>query len=281
MERLTERFENGQAAVLGCGNNCKYDYKYCNDYLETCPTITEIYEKLAAYEDAEEQGRILPAPLDGVERFSLDGGKTIWQRVYEPDMTEEGTAMNENEAIGVLKDFDKQVTAKADGAYQSTIGKMACDMAIKALEDLQQYQQIGTPEELRVLKDKQVAKMVSLRRHVRKLDGFDEGDCPTCGESVSRECDGDDIFCPSCGQKLDWSDEEWSEELKPCPFCDGKAVVEVVEPHKHIICKMPVYKGGAFIECTECGCAISGETEIEVTEKWNRRANDEETDCRG
>lgn len=62
MERLTERFENGQAAVLGCGNNCKYDYKYCNNYLEDCPTITEIYEKLAAYEDAEEQGLLLRLP---------------------------------------------------------------------------------------------------------------------------------------------------------------------------------------------------------------------------
>ena len=34
-----------------------------------------------------------------------------------------------------------------------------------------------------------------------------------------------------------------SEELKPCPFCGGKAVIEVIEPHRHIICKMPVYKG--------------------------------------
>lgn len=62
MERLTERFENGQAAVLGCGNNCKYDYKYCNNHLEDCPTITEIYEKLATYEDAEEQGLLLRLP---------------------------------------------------------------------------------------------------------------------------------------------------------------------------------------------------------------------------
>ncbi len=67
-----------------------------------------------------------------------------------------------------------------------------------------------------------------------------------------------------------------SEELKPCPFCGGKAVIEVIELHRHIICKMPVYKGGAFIECTECGCAISGETETEATEKWNRRLNDPE-----
>ena len=47
-----------------------------------------------------------------------------------------------------------------------------------------------------------------------------------------------------------------SEELKPCPFCGGKAVIEVIELHRHIICKMPVYKGGAFIECTECGLSL-------------------------
>lgn len=51
MNRLTERFSNGQAAVYGCGSNCKYDYKYCNNHLEDCPTINEIYEKLAKYED--------------------------------------------------------------------------------------------------------------------------------------------------------------------------------------------------------------------------------------
>lgn len=62
MERLTERFSNGQAAVRGCGNNCKYDFKYCENHLEDCQTINEIYEKLAAYEDLEEQGRLIKIP---------------------------------------------------------------------------------------------------------------------------------------------------------------------------------------------------------------------------
>ena len=62
------------------------------------------------------------------------------------------------------------------------------DMAINALE-------------------KQIPKKVQLR-HIRKFDGFDDGECPTCGNSVSRDCDGTDNFCPDCGQKLDWSDEE-------------------------------------------------------------------------
>lgn len=62
MKRLTERFSNGQAAVQGCGSNCEYDYKYCNNHLEDCPTINEIYEKLATYEDLEDQGKLLKNP---------------------------------------------------------------------------------------------------------------------------------------------------------------------------------------------------------------------------
>lgn len=50
MERLIERFSNGQAAVRGCGNNCKFDFKYCSAN-ENCPTLGDIYEKLAQYEE--------------------------------------------------------------------------------------------------------------------------------------------------------------------------------------------------------------------------------------
>ena len=78
MKRLTERFPNGQVGVAGCGNSCKYDYKYCNNHLEDCPTINEIYEKLAAYEEAEER-RINPGDTvyvideerDGVREYSV------------------------------------------------------------------------------------------------------------------------------------------------------------------------------------------------------------------
>ena len=55
--------------------------------------------------------------------------------------------------------------------------------------------------------EKQIPRKVQLR-HIRKFDGFDDGECPTCGWTVSRDCDGADNFCPNCGQKLDWSDEE-------------------------------------------------------------------------
>ena len=55
--------------------------------------------------------------------------------------------MTEQEAVEILKDFDKQVSVKADGAYQSTIGEMACKVAINALEEIQQYRAIGAAEE--------------------------------------------------------------------------------------------------------------------------------------
>lgn len=70
MERLTERFENGQVGVAGCGKNCKHDYKFCENAREDCPTFKDIYEKLATYEDAEEQGRLIKLPCKV--------GDTVW-----------------------------------------------------------------------------------------------------------------------------------------------------------------------------------------------------------
>lgn len=56
MNRLTERLSNGQAAVAGCGSNCEYDYRYCDSENGVCPTLDAVYEKLARYEEVEEQG---------------------------------------------------------------------------------------------------------------------------------------------------------------------------------------------------------------------------------
>lgn len=75
--------------------------------------------------------------FSGVDKiFEIIGNKCDNNNLLEGNM-------KENEAIEILKDFDKQVTAKADGAYQTDIGKMACDTAIKALEEVQQYRKNG------------------------------------------------------------------------------------------------------------------------------------------
>ena len=89
--------------------------------------------------------------------------------------------MTESEAIIELQQ-------NIDMPFGNNVSDEASEMAINALE-------------------KQIPKKVNLR-HIRKYDGYDDGECPNCGMSVSRECDGNDVFCPDCGQKLDWSDEE-------------------------------------------------------------------------
>lgn len=85
--------------------------------------------------------------------------------------------MTEQQAIEILKDFDKQISAKADGAYQSTIGKMACDIAIKALK-------------------KQIPK-----KTVRVGDSRNETDgCSVCKTEFYQK----EEFCFRCGQAINW-----------------------------------------------------------------------------
>lgn len=85
----------------------------------------------------------------------------------------------------------------------------AMGMAINALEEVQQYREIGTPEECRAWKEKQNAK---------KIISFDYNNgtvnygCPVCKRKIiskidSKWCGGTfNEYCDRCGQKLDWSD---------------------------------------------------------------------------
>ena len=81
MERLTERFDNGQAAVMGCGENCKYDYKYCRNHYEDCPEINRLYERLAEYEDTG---------LTPEQIMELKERNTPKETIYEGDGYSEG-----------------------------------------------------------------------------------------------------------------------------------------------------------------------------------------------
>ncbi len=101
MDRLTERFENGQVGVAGCGKNCKYRYKYCENAEERCPVFNEIYEKLAAYEDAEEQGLLL--------RLPCKVGDTVWV-VTSPFNVFDGIEYDENMKDEVYEAFISSVT---------------------------------------------------------------------------------------------------------------------------------------------------------------------------
>ena len=75
MERLTE-VENGTAMVKGCGSNCKYGFEYCRkEDWENCKTIDDVIDKLAQYEDLEDNGLLL--------RLPCKVGDTIYEVSYE------------------------------------------------------------------------------------------------------------------------------------------------------------------------------------------------------
>lgn len=62
MERLTE-VENGTAMVKGCSSNCKYGFEHCRkEDWENCKTIDDVIDKLAEYENLEEQGLLVRLP---------------------------------------------------------------------------------------------------------------------------------------------------------------------------------------------------------------------------
>lgn len=74
MERLTE-VENGTAMVKGCGSNCKYGFEYCRkEDWENCKTIDDVIDKLAQYEDLEDNGLLL--------RLPCKVGDTVWDNDF-------------------------------------------------------------------------------------------------------------------------------------------------------------------------------------------------------
>lgn len=76
----------------------------------------------------------------------------------------------------------------------------ALDMAISALEEIQQYRTLGTPEELREAREKQISKKPIKRSFIIPYEGIDV--CPSCKEPISKK----EHHC-KCGQAIDWSDK--------------------------------------------------------------------------
>ena len=80
MERLTEKIGNTNC-VKGCGSNCKYGFQHCRtEDWENCKTIDDVIDKLAKYEDLEEQGLLLRLPVPiGTTVYNT----TWWDDKYE------------------------------------------------------------------------------------------------------------------------------------------------------------------------------------------------------
>ncbi|WP_027406179.1 Lar family restriction alleviation protein [Anaerovibrio sp. RM50] len=66
-------------------------------------------------------------------------------------------------------------------------------------------------------------------------------------------------------------------ELKPCPFCGAKALIDIIPAHRHSewlrkqIPDLPDCEGEAFVECTGCTAMVAGDTPEKAIAEWNRR----------
>ena len=113
--------------------------------------------------------------------------------------------MKENEAISRMR---YRVETATHNIGKGVDGKAYEDMemAIKALEEIQQYRAIGTVEECREARERQRAKKVSNRELIKDFNGNPytvRGDCPNCG-NVNLVSSAN--YCNICSQKLDWSE---------------------------------------------------------------------------
>ena len=75
--------------------------------------------------------------------------------------------------------------------------KKAQQNMLEALEELQKYNEIGTPEECRAAMEKQTAKRPRIIGNAMICPS-----CPRCFKSASP------TYCPSCGQWIDWGNEK-------------------------------------------------------------------------
>ena len=99
MKRLTEKIGNTNC-VKGCGSNCKYGFKYCRkEDWENCKTTEDVIDKLAEYEDLEEQGRLVKLPCKDVY-YIVDINNPRYAMVMKSSIREL--------AIYEIEDIDKE-----------------------------------------------------------------------------------------------------------------------------------------------------------------------------
>lgn len=114
--------------------------------------------------------------------------------------------MTESEAVEWIKEL-KGSEEILEFYYAESFIK-ACDMAIQALEEVQQYRAIGTPEECRAAREKQMPKKPY---HISQVDDNDNAnvECLACHATADYAVNViKKGHCWKCGQLLDWSDEE-------------------------------------------------------------------------
>ena len=121
--------------------------------------------------------------------------------------------MTENEAIARFKSCQDNFGKCEKCRFYSCCGIYDMeDTAINALEEVQQYSQIGTVEECREAVEKQTAKRPEFvdTRFMNNGKHISDGcqlqkcyKCPNCNKHIFHVWD-DELYCKYCGQHIDW-----------------------------------------------------------------------------
>lgn len=117
--------------------------------------------------------------------------------------------MTENEAITRIREFG--LYHAIGDLPNSVLTKKAFEMAIKALEEIQQYRSIGTVEECREAIERHRAKKPNKRAN-RYTDLVQHYYCPECGKYFGQAGKHDVIlfdkpqYC-TCGQAILWESD--------------------------------------------------------------------------
>lgn len=117
-----------------------------------------------------------------------------------------GVSMTKDDVIEIIKD----VTWKDFGRHPDF--PKAREAAIQALNEVEEYRAIGTPEECRAAMEQEAKKVIEKykAKAPEDIEAYGEdavfGYCPVCGNLQNNVWNTK--YCGDCGQKLDWSDEE-------------------------------------------------------------------------
>lgn len=128
--------------------------------------------------------------------------------------------MTENDSIEIIN--DKVETCEFYFAEHEHYPKWceyefleALGIAITALKEIQQYRKIGTVEECREAREKQMPKApkdsLKIEPVIDENGAYVDADttlyilCPNCGELVGIDEDID-RFCRECGQAIQWNE---------------------------------------------------------------------------
>ena len=117
--------------------------------------------------------------------------------------------MTNNEAITRMK---YRIETATDIAGKGVDGKAYEDMemAIKALEEIQQYRAIGTVDECQEAREKQIGKKPKNLNYSPLCKAGWRYGCSVCGCAIGENINDtagftqEDDYCPSCGQSINW-----------------------------------------------------------------------------